>query len=109
MAQVIGGGPDIEPDRGADERVGIVLEIGLQQTLHRWPDAIDNRLQVLRLVDRGLLKLFERRDHRTALRMTEDDDQARPIALRGEFDAADLRRGDDVSGDADDEQIAESL
>src|SRR5688572_3851644 len=28
---------------------------------------------------------------------------------RGELDAADLRRRDDVSGDADDEQVAEAL
>jgi hypothetical protein len=32
-----------------------------------------------------------------------------PKPLGGELDAADLRRGDDVAGDADDEEVAEPL
>ncbi|GAC1409343.1 MAG: hypothetical protein NVSMB53_01460 [Gemmatimonadaceae bacterium] len=41
--------------------------------------------------------------------MAEDDYQPRVVALRGKFDAADLRRSDDVAGDADDEQVAQAL
>ena len=37
------------------------------------------------------------------------DHQARAEALRRELDAADLRRRDDVAGDANHEQIAEAL
>ncbi len=41
--------------------------------------------------------------------MAEDDDQPGGVARGGELDAADLGRGDDVAGDADDEQIAQPL
>ena len=41
--------------------------------------------------------------------MSEHHDQPRTEAGGGELDAADLRRSDDVAGDADDEQIAEPL
>ena len=55
------------------------------------------------------LQLLERGEDRAALRVAEHDDEARAEALRGELDAADLRRRDDVAGDADDEQVAEPL
>ena len=45
----------------------------------------------------------------SALRMAEHDDEPRAVALRRKLDAADLRRRDDIAGDADDEQIAEPL
>ena len=41
--------------------------------------------------------------------MAEHDDEPRPVPLGRELDAADLRRRDDIAGDADDEQIAEPL
>ena len=41
--------------------------------------------------------------------MAEHDDQRRAELCGGELHAADLRRGDDVAGDADDEQVAEAL
>ena len=41
--------------------------------------------------------------------MTEHDNQPHAIALRGEFDAADLGRGNDIAGDTDHEQIAQTL
>ena len=55
------------------------------------------------------LQLFERGQDRAALRVPEHDDQPRAEPRGGELDAADLRRRDDVAGDADDEQIAEPL
>ena len=41
--------------------------------------------------------------------MAEHDDEPRVELLGRELDAADLRRRDDVAGDADDEQVAEPL
>ena len=41
--------------------------------------------------------------------MAEHHHQARAEGLGGELDAADLGGRDDVAGDADDEQVAESL
>src|SRR4051794_1750294 len=41
--------------------------------------------------------------------VAHDHDETRPEPLRGELDAADLRRGDDVTRHADDEQIAQPL
>ena len=55
------------------------------------------------------LQLLERRQDGAALRVPEDDDQPRAESLGGELDAADLRRRDDVAGDADDEQVAQAL
>ena len=54
-------------------------------------------------------QLLERGEDRAALRVAEHDDQPRAEALGGELDAADLRRRDDVAGDADDEQVAQAL
>ena len=57
----------------------------------------------------GPAQLLERGQDRAALRVAEDDDQRRAVALGGELDAADLRWRDDVAGDANDEQVAQSL
>ncbi len=43
-----------------------------------------------------------------ALRVAQHHDESCGEALRGELDAADLRRGDDVSGNADDKQVAQA-
>ena len=93
----------------ADQGAQIVTQLGLEQPLDRRPHAIDDRPQVPRLVLRRPLQRFERRQNRAALRMAEHDDEPRAVALGGELDAADLRRRDDVAGDADDEEIAEAL
>ena len=55
-----------------------------------------------------LLELLEGRRDRAALRVPQDDDEARAEPLGGELDAAHLRGGDDVAGDADDEEIAQA-
>jgi len=44
-----------------------------------------------------------------ALRMPQDDYQSGAELFRGELDAADLRRRNDVAGHANDEQIAQPL
>jgi hypothetical protein len=66
-------------------------------------------VQVARLVDRWPLELFQRRQNRPALRVAKDDDETCSVPLRRELDAPDLRRRDDVAGNANDEQVAESL
>jgi hypothetical protein len=53
--------------------------------------------------------VLEGRDDGAALRVAQDDHQPGPEPGRRELHAADLRRRDDVAGDADDEEIAESL
>ena len=87
----------------------IVPQFGRQQGLHGGPDALHDRAQVARLVLGRPLELFDRGLHRAALRVPEHDHQPRAEARRRELDAADLRGGDNVAGDADDEQIAEAL
>ena len=42
-------------------------------------------------------------------RVAQDDDEARTKLARGELDATDLRRRHDVAGDANDEEVTESL
>jgi hypothetical protein len=41
--------------------------------------------------------------------VAEDDDESRAEPFRGEFDAGDLRRSDDVPCYPDDEQVSEPL
>ena len=92
------------------QRVRIVPQLGREQRLAptgRTRSTIERRLRDW-FCGRPL-QLFERRQDRAALRVAEHHDQPRAEALGGELDAADLRRRDDVAGDADDEQVAEPL
>ena len=88
---------------------GSRCELRAQQRFDRRPHAVDDRMQIARLVDRRPLQLFDRGEYRAALRVTEHDNEAGAVAFCRKLDAADLRRRDDVAGDADDEQIAEPL
>ena len=86
-----------------------VLPTIRQHALHRRHHAIHDRTEVAR-VGGGLPAQFgECRGDRPAQRMPEHDHEARAELRGGKFDAADLRRRDDVAGDADHEQIAEAL
>ena len=87
----------------------VVPQLGRQQRLHRRAHAVDDRAQVARLVVRRPRELLERRQDRAALRVAEHDHEPRAEPLGGELDAADLRRRDDVAGDADHEQVAQAL
>ena len=58
---------------------------------------------------RGALKLLYRGLNDAAIGMAEYDDEPSLETLSYEFDAADLGRRDDISGYADDEQIAQPL
>src|SRR5687768_11815350 len=107
MSQLTDGESHISTHGVVHERVGIALRF--QQRLDRWTDAVDDGPQVSRLGGRRLLQLFDRGENRAALRMAEHDDQTSAVTLGGKFDAADLRWGDDVTRNADDKQIPESL
>ena len=88
---------------------GSCRRLGAQQRLDRRTHAVDDRVQIPRLVDGRPLQLFDGGENRAALGVTEHHHEARAVAFRGELDAAHLRRRDDVACDADDEQIAEPL
>ncbi len=61
------------------------------------------------MVDGWARQLVDRCENRAALRMSQDNDEPRAVPFGCEFDTADLRRGDDLAGAANDEQIAETL
>ena len=65
--------------------------------LYRRSDQVDDRPQIPRLVLHGPLQLRQGRLNGAALRMTQDDDEPGAELLGSEFDAADLRRCDDIA------------
>ena len=91
------------------ESIVIVAKVGSQQRRHGRPNAIDDRAQIRRPLLSRLDELFEGGENRAATGMTENDDERSAETFDREFDAADLRGRNDVAGDADDEQIAETL
>ena len=66
-------------------------------------------MQIARLILDWPLQLLQGRFNGAALRVAQHHHQAGAELFGGELDAADLGWGDDVAGDADDEQIAEAL
>lgn len=84
-------------------------ELCRQQRFHGWPNAVDDRTQVPRLVIRRLLKFFQGCQNRSALGMLQDHHQPRAESRRGKLDAADLRSSDDIASNADDKQVAKAL
>ena len=73
------------------------------------PNTVNDRTQVPRLVFRWLLKLIEGSQNGSALGMPQHNDQPCAEPRRRELDAADLRGSNDVSGNANDKQIAQTL
>lgn len=61
------------------------------------------------MVVRRASECLEGGDDGSALGVAQHHDQAGAEAIRGELDASDLGRGDDVASDANDEQVAEAL
>ena len=109
MAQVVRRDADVRAHGLLHQGLGVVPQIRGEQRLDRRAHPVDDRAQVARLVLTRLLELLERREDGAALRVAEHDDQPRAEPRGGELDAADLRRRDDVAGDADHEQVAEAL
>src|SRR5690606_15104906 len=109
MAEMIDRGADIGPHRKPDEGGVVLHQVGLQEGLHGGPDAVDDGTEVARATRLGALQFVDCGPDRSAVRMAHDHDEARPGDFGGVLDAADLRGGDDVPGDADHEEIPESL
>ena len=109
VAQVIYGGADIGPNCLCDQCISIVSEVGREELLDRRAHPIDDRPQVARLIFCRCPQLFDGGQNRPALRVAKDDNQACAIPSGGEFDAADLRRSDDVACDANDEEVPQAL
>ena len=109
VSQMVCGGADVGPNRVPHQSVRVVPEVGRQQRFHGWPNAVDDRAKVPRLVVRRPLKFFQRCQNRPTLGVSQNHHQPCAEPLCGELDAADLRGGDDVSGNADDKQVAKAL
>ena len=109
LTQMVDGDVNVGSNGSLDKSVHIVAGMRLQQALYGRPNSIDDRVQIARLILRRTLKLLERREYRSALRVTEHDDKPCIVSRGREFDASNLRWSDDVSGDANHEQVAEAL
>src|SRR5262245_26224929 len=109
VTQMVNRCPDVGADRVARERALVVPEIGLQQRLHGWTNAVHDVAQISRLVSRRRPESVQRRLNPPDLRMDKHVAELGPELCGGEFPAADLRGRGDVADHADDEQIAEPL
>src|SRR6516162_10062685 len=109
VPEVVDRDADVGADRLVDERLPVDRAAPGEQRLDRGTDQVDDGAKVHRLARAAAEHLVERGDDGAALGMAHHDDEARPEACRRELDAADLRGGDDVPGDADHEKIAEAL
>ena len=103
------GGANIRPNRLLYQSIQIVPEVGLKQSFYRGPHAINDRPHISRLVFRRPLKLFEGCQDCSALGVAEHDHKSRAEPLSGEFNAANLRRGNDISGNANNKQVSQAL
>ena len=109
MSKMIGGRLDVSPNGMQRQSISIVPELCGEQPLHRRSNAIDDRAQILRLPLTWLLKVFQSCLNSPAPSMAQNDDEPCAESLRGELDAADLRRSDDVSRNANHKEIAQAL
>ena len=91
------------------ESLRVASELGREQRLDGWSNAVDDRTQIRRLFLFRSSELLESRQNGATARVAQYDDERCAEPLRGELDAADLGRRDDVAGDADDEQVAQPL
>jgi hypothetical protein len=86
-----------------------VPQLSCQKSLDGGPDPIHDRSQVAGLIGGRTLQLLERGYHRAALGVPQDDNQPRVEPSSRELDTTNLRRGHDVTGDPDDEQVSQAL
>ena len=109
MPQMVRGGADVGTDCVPQQLIGVVSELCRQQRFNGWPDAIDDRTQVARLVFSRLLNLLQGRQNCAALGMPQYHNQPCAEPRSGKFYAADLRRRDYVSGHPNDKEVAQAL
>jgi hypothetical protein len=91
------------------QRVGMASEIRMEERLHGRADAVNDCMQISRLRFRSTPELFQRRKNGPAPGMPEYYDESCTRSFCGEFDAGNLRRGDDVASNADDKQVTKAL
>lgn len=109
MSQMACGGTDVGANSVLHQSIWVVPEFRRQQPFDGWPNAVNNRTQIPRLVLRGALEFFQRRQNRPAPRVTQNHHEPSAEPLRSKLDAADLRWSGDVSRNADDKQAAQTL
>ena len=107
--QLVGGSTNVGSNGVLRQCIVVVSEFWRQQFLDRWPNAVDDRTQIARLVFCRPPKFFQGCLDSPALSVAQNYDEPCPEPLRGEFDAADLRRSDDVAGNTDHEQVTKAL
>ena len=80
-----------------------------QQAFDGRPYPVYDRMQIARLILNRPLQLLQGRFNGAALRMAKHHHQASTEFFGGELHAADQGRSNDVTGDTNDEQVAQAL
>ena len=80
-----------------------------EQPFHRWTNAVHDRSKIPGLLLPRSHEFFQRGKNSSASRVTQHHNERCAEPFRGELHAADLRGSDDVSGNADDEEIPQAL
>ena len=109
VSQMVCGDADVGPDSVPHQSVRVVPEVCCKQRFHGWAHAVYDGTQIPRLVFRRPLKLLQGGQNSPALRVAQNHHEPSAEPCRGELDATDLRSSDDVSGNADNEQVAQAL
>ena len=109
MPQMVGRVADVGAHRVPLQPLRIVGQLGFQQGFDGWANAVHHGTQVGGTPLGGQLQLIQRGRDGTTVGMAQHHHQPGAETLDGKLDAADLGRGDDVAGHADDEQLAQPL
>jgi hypothetical protein len=102
MSQMVGTRPVVNPNGLPHQSIRVVPEFVILQRLHRWSDTVDDGTKVSRLRFGRATKLLQSGKNRSTAAMAQDHDEPCVEALGGKLDAADLRRGGDISCRPDD-------
>ncbi len=74
VSQMVGGDTDVRPNGMPQQSVRVVPEFCRQQRFHGWPNAVNNRTQIPRLVFRRPHKFFECGQNSPAPRVAKNHD-----------------------------------
>src|SRR5881409_3519796 len=100
---------DVGPNGLPNQIIWVWPEFFPQQCFHGWPDTVNDRPEVPRVVFRRTPKFLQGGQNSPTLGVAQHHDESCAEPFRGELDAADLRRGHDVSCNTDDKQVTETL
>lgn len=109
MRELLDGRVYVGAHRGCGQRLFIAVFVRVENRLYGRPHPVHDCPQVWRTMCMPERELIERRYDRATIRVPEHNDKPGPKLAGGKFDAANLRRGDDVTGDTDDEEVAKTL